>query len=188
MRYIKVILSSLVLFSVYMWIAVMLNSCNNKEASPVVQDDPYMEDPAADPYGEFEGDFEGEGDTYTEETETVTEYEAEPGDYTAPPSEEPKPKATTTKTTSKPKITSSNSNANSGGNYLVIAGSYLIEDNANSMVQKLNNKGFNAEIVHFDYSQYHSICAGRYDSRSTAENTASSLKGMGIDAYVHTRQ
>jgi cell division septation protein DedD len=77
----------------------------------------------------------------------------------------------------------------SGGNYLVVAGSYLIRDNAEKMVSKLKGFGYSgAEIVNFDESQYHSISAGRYASYDEAGKVAKALKNKGIDCYVHTKK
>lgn len=190
MRYFKVILSSLALFMVYMWIAVMLNACGN--SSTTKKEDPYAEDVLVEgTEDEFESEFDGEesDEEYEEDGEALADEDevddSEPGDYTSAPS------TTTTKSfpVEERKTTTNHSSSSvKSGRYLVIAGSYLIEENARKMMNKLKNKGFDAEIVHFNFSQYHSICAGRYSSQSTAKNTARTLKNMGIDAYVHTKQ
>jgi len=79
--------------------------------------------------------------------------------------------------------------SSSGGNFFVVAGSYLIQDNADKMVDKLRGMGFSeAEVVKFDDSKYHTITAGRYNSYDSAGEVASSLKQKGIDCYVHTRK
>lgn len=211
MRYLKITLSGTALFLVYLWVSILLNSCNNNK--PVIQDDTDNVELTADEMGGIdytEDEFEGEGnsgDYSTEDTELNTEfndgastdnqeeYEEDDdyiaGDYTSPEPEktklEPRKKEQTTRTFESP---SSNANAgNSYGEYMVIAGSYLLEDNARNMVRKLQGMGYgNVEIVYFDQSQYHSICVGRYDSRSTAKETSSDLKNSGIDSYVHRKQ
>jgi hypothetical protein len=72
---------------------------------------------------------------------------------------------------------------------MLLDGSYLIEDNAQTMIKKLKNLGYeNAEMVIFDMSQYHSVCAGRFSSLSSAQQESSALKRKGIDNYVHTKQ
>ncbi|MDA9774325.1 SPOR domain-containing protein, partial [Saprospiraceae bacterium] len=155
--------------------------------------------------GEFEGDDsdfdakpESEGDMDAFEDD---DYEA--GDYTTSEADNEKrfPSKETSKSKGNTKLTPRKkrdepavdrnpyADAGSSGSYMVIAGSYLLEDNAKSMVKKLQGMGYaNAEIVYFDQSQYHSICAGKYDSNGSAAKTASNLKSSGIDSYVHRRQ
>ena len=75
------------------------------------------------------------------------------------------------------------------GKYLVIAGSYLIRENAEKMIKKLNDLGYrDASIINFELSQYHSITAGRYFSYDRAAEIARAIQGRGIDCYVHTRK
>ena len=86
-------------------------------------------------------------------------------DYTAPPSK-----------------TYTNS---TGRTFMIVAGNYLVESNADEMVQKLRNKGYSsAEKVVFDLSQYYTVIAARYDDRSSADRTAQKLKNEGFDNYV----
>ncbi len=205
MRYLKITLSGTALFLLYIWVSILLNSCNNNK--PVYSEDSvelteeelggidYTED-------EFEGENsssdidDSDSDMYnsvndnedSDEVEEDDDYVA--GDYTSSEPEktrlEPRKKPVPTKTFTS---SSSNNTTSSYGDYLVIAGSYLLEDNARKMIQKLKGMGYsNAEIVYFDQSQYHSICAGKYDSRNTAKATSSDLKNQGIDSYVHRKQ
>lgn len=205
MRYLKIALSGTALFLVYLWVSVLLNSCNNNKA--VSQDQSDDVELLADEIDYTEDEFEGENnvrDFDVNEGDINTEYndggeddsyeEADDyisGDYTSDEPEktrlEPKkkkPSPTKTKNSSY-----ASNQGSSYGEYMVIAGSYLLEDNANKMINKLKGMGYsNAEIVYFDQSQYHSICAGRYDSRSSAKQTSSGLKDQGIDSYVHRKQ
>ncbi len=71
------------------------------------------------------------------------------------------------------------------GPYLVVAGNYLLEDNADAMLKKLNSRGYNgAEKVIFDLSQYHTVLAGRYSTQSAARSVSTELKNNGIDNYI----
>ena len=80
---------------------------------------------------------------------------------------------------------SSSSSSSSQKKYMIVAGNYLLEDNANDMVRKLRNSGYNsAETVVFDLSQYHTVIAARYDDRSSADRIAERLKNEGFDNYV----
>nr|HRD08860.1 SPOR domain-containing protein [Saprospiraceae bacterium] len=85
----------------------------------------------------------------------------------------------------------SSSAAVSGGSggYIVVAGNYLVEQNANAMLQKLKKAGFsNAEKVVFDVSEFHTVIAGRYPSEEAAVKTINNLKSKGIDAYLHRKK
>ena len=217
MRYLKITLSGAILFLVYLWITVLLNSCNsNKSAPEQVGDNVEMLDEEMEGVDFTDSEIEGEGDpdfdsNHPEESNETTssineeddDYVA--GDYTASKEKtsltprEKKPVATTTQSNETEKVFRANqpstkSNSNNGsssaqGDYMVIAGSYLLEENARKMINKLKQMGYsNAEIVYFNQSQYHSICAGRYNSSSSASQTAQSLKSSGIDSYVHRKQ
>lgn len=75
------------------------------------------------------------------------------------------------------------------GGYIVVAGNYLLENNASEMVRKLKSAGYNkADKVVFDLSQYYTVVAGSYESRSLANSVSSELTGKGIDNYVLKRK
>lgn len=72
-----------------------------------------------------------------------------------------------------------------GSKYYVMAGSYLLEENAKKMVVKLNSLGYdNAEVVVLGNSQYHSVIANRYVDENKARSTVGILKQKGIESYV----
>lgn len=76
-----------------------------------------------------------------------------------------------------------------GSKYMVVAGSYLVRDNAERAVSRLKAKGYSqAEIVQFDGNKYHTVCAYRSDDYDMASSKSTALKRSGIDSYVHTRQ
>jgi cell division septation protein DedD len=71
------------------------------------------------------------------------------------------------------------------GSYMVMAGSYLIKENADKMVKKLKEMGFvQAKVIVFASSEYHSVVAVQYSSQSKAQEAVSGLKRKGIDAFV----
>lgn len=76
------------------------------------------------------------------------------------------------------------------GDYLVIAGAFKSEANANAEVARLKTMGYpNAEIVEFDYSDFYSVCVAKYDTRSDADAVANSIKSRsGKKAYVHKKR
>lgn len=106
----------------------------------------------------------------------------------------PEPKKTTTTTTSKPAVTAPKTEtkpvskpvSSIGGQHLVIAGNFTQLVNAEQQVQKLKKAGFaDAEVVNFDLSEYHTVCAGRYADVNEARKLVKKLKDYHkIDAYV----
>jgi cell division protein FtsN len=81
--------------------------------------------------------------------------------------------------------TASSNASNSAAPYVVVAGNYLLEANADEMLKKLKAKGYTScEKVVFDLSQYHTVIAGRYSSKSTAQSVSSELKNAGVDNYI----
>ena len=73
--------------------------------------------------------------------------------------------------------------------YMVIAGAFSTDANAQTFKKMLMDKGFDdAEIVKFQSSKYTSICVNRTDNLATARSKVDELKAMNIEAYVHTRK
>jgi len=208
MRYLKITLSGAALFLVYLWVTVMFNSCNNNaKVDPNTTDETTLleeEMDDSDYSSEFEGDEEGDYSTDSDSDSMEEDDDYEAGDYTTseentkrfPSTENSKSSGNTSLEPRKKREERKEEqqrdtyvSSSSSGDYMVIAGSYLLEDNAKRMIQKLKGMGYsNAEIIYFDNSQYHSICAGKYDSNSSASQTAGNLKSSGIDSYVHRRQ
>ncbi|KXK36373.1 MAG: SPOR domain-containing protein [Saprospiraceae bacterium] len=74
------------------------------------------------------------------------------------------------------------------GQYMVMAGSFLLEDNAKDMVKKLHGIGFkDAKVVVFNASEYHSVIALRSSSSNAAQAAVRELKSKGIDSFVKTK-
>ncbi len=76
------------------------------------------------------------------------------------------------------------------GEYLVIAGAFIVEANAQKTVNRLNEKGYyNAEVRIFLGSQYHSAIVGAYVDLDNALDVAINLAGEGYkDVYVHKKR
>ena len=47
--------------------------------------------------------------------------------------------------------------------------------------------GYNAEVVSFELSEYHTVLAGRFDDYDRAQATVNRLSKDGIDSYVKRR-
>jgi hypothetical protein len=193
-RFLKIAVYIAVLFLGYLWIATVAKSCNKSDTAST--DDTEMVDDIASE-DEFADDFFGEEDEDENldemgggfnEDEDSDLMDSETMDYTEVDDIIEESKSTTSHS-NKVSQPSANRSTSYGGKYMLLAGSYLIEDNAAIMVRKLKKMGYdNAEVVVFDMSQYHSVCAGRYSSMSSANQESNSLKRKGVDNYVHARQ
>lgn len=82
------------------------------------------------------------------------------------------------------------SSPKSSGDYLVIAGAFKSEANAQAEVERLKGVGYpDAEIIEFDFSDYYSVCVAKYDSSEDADAVAKSIKSKsGKKAYVHKKR
>ncbi len=89
-----------------------------------------------------------------------------------------------------PPKTAPSSSSTSTGEYMVIVGNFVVPTNAEKLVGKLRSMGYDgAEVVVFDFSEYHTVIAGRYSSRSQAEKIRNALRRKGYrDAYVHKKK
>jgi len=173
--------------AIFLWMSTAFNSCGNKaddlldESTELVGDlsdeaDDFMDD-SDDIFDDgddlFEDDdFEDdEEDSFVSGDEAVTDFtepDPEP-DYT-----EPAPVR---------------QDHNTSGQYMVIAGNYLVESNAKQMIRKLDNLGYpSSEIGIFDRSQYHTVIAYRSESYSAAQEVSNAIKRQGIDCYVKRRE
>ena len=203
-RFLKIGVYVAVLFLAYLWIATVAKSCNKQATSDAYDNTEMVDDIADVESDEFEDDlFEDEDESDIDETATtdgmgggnddyIDDSESTGIDYTEIDEIIEKNNNKTESepvTTSKPSTRSTTTSTSYSGKYMLLAGSYLIEDNAQAMIKKLKKLGYdNAEMVIFDMSQYHSVCAGRYSSLSAAQQESGSLKRKGIDNYVHTKQ
>ncbi len=191
-RLLKILAVAVVLFFVYLWGSIFIESCNqNKEPSifEEVEADTPSED---DIFNADELTEEGASDDeVVEESEDPIDYdELDEAIEDANNAEQIDETQESEGYSSSTSDTYDNSyESSSTGKYLLICGSFLIKENAEKMKSKLSGLGYsNSEIVVFDYSQYHSVSAGRYDDYDTALKQVDALKRQGIDAYVHTRK
>lgn len=197
-RLLKILLYAVVLFFLFLWISSTIKSCgaekSNTDQTEVIAD---VDEPAssADDLFEEEGSeststspSSTDNTTTTDNNIDYTEIDRVVENNTSPPDEIV---STTNTTTTRPASTP-RTNVNSGnsrGKYMVMAGSYLVKDNAQRMERRLKDMGYNqADIVVFDLSQYHSVVAARYSSYDSALRTSNELKRKGVDCYVHAQQ
>ena len=200
-RTLKILAYAVILFLTYLVITAALKSCNNNTKDvasaemdqsdsfeEVYEDDEFFEEGSDD--GSSDDDFfgpvtENEKVDYDEidaalekssKRETV-QPEIEP-DYTTP-----------SKTTNHSTPPKKNYDDSGMVQYMAIAGSYIINSNAESMVTKLKKLGYaDSEVVVFDQSQYYTVIAGRSSSYDGALRVSNKLKTNGIDSYVHKKK
>lgn len=77
----------------------------------------------------------------------------------------------------------------SNGQFLLVAGNYSVESNAQQMISKLKRMGYNnAEIVQFDNSNFSTVVASRFNDYDKATAAKGTLVARGIDCYVHKQK
>lgn len=175
---------SLFIIGLFFGLSTIYQSCGKSDKA-TKEDDSLAEkiENVADSYTEdsfFEedGDSDGEEQEISEAEESPSESYSDTESYSAPAS-----------STASSSSTTSYSQSSSSSPYVVVAGNYLLESNADQMVKNLKSSGYSgAEKVVFDLSQYYTVVAGRYSERSVANSVSSELKGKGIDNYVLRRK
>jgi cell division septation protein DedD len=72
---------------------------------------------------------------------------------------------------------------------MVVAGSFIKEENARQQLKKLKSYGYNAaEIKIFVASEYHSVIVSRHNNQSEAELVVQDLKKKGIESFVKEKK
>ena len=200
-RVLKILLVGIFLFLIVIWVATVFDTCsakkvgtdnnelvenaNSEDENINLDEDIFSDDSATASSGT--GDTENKAETTNQSQSTDNDVE-DLVDYTgtAPKStSKTKPKTSTKSNYTAPRKAN---RANRTGRYMVVAGSFLIKDNADKMKRKLHNLGYNAEVVNFNLSQYYSVIAGRYSDRSSAQETVNILKRNNINSYVHKKK
>ncbi len=175
----KIIIMIAAMTAIFLWMSTAFNSCGDKD--DILDDTTETIDEIIDDTDEFVDNVSD--DIFADDTEEyvdadfVTPDEATDVDFTSTDDSDDS-------YTPRPTYTSSSS-----GDYMVIAGNYLVQSNANGMTRKLSNLGYpNAEIGIFDRSQYHTVIASRHDSYGAALEVANAINRQGIECYVKKRE
>lgn len=181
----KIILMIVAMTAIFLWVSTAFNSCGDKDI--IADDDVELVSSDDEDFTEFnddpgEGIFGDDGSdnndflfSNDDDDEEYVEEEADV-DFTEPAEER-------STSYTRPRATATSSSG--AGEYMVIAGNYLVEANARDMIAKLRNLGYdNAEIGIFQRSQYHTVIASRHASQSSAFSVANDIKHRGVDCYV----
>ena len=187
-KVLTIALAIIVFFFIYLWVGAIFTSCNPEaeEISETISVN--TESNSEETYASDEIYDEVQDESYVHEDNAVTvayeEVAEKPEEVVEEVNEIIEERYVAEKATP---VVHTNSSPN--GRHLVLAGNYLMEDNALRQVKNLKKKGYsNAEIVIFDYSQYHTVLVSRNSDLSSANRTVQKLKSSaGIDSYVHTK-
>ena len=183
-RILKVIFYIIVLSLLYLWMSTVFDSCGKDKQDIVEETENTLDDVLSSGDDEItdlsdltesdEDEFEGE-EVESKDVEEIND------DLTAPIEEEEEIVETPAPRTEYRSYDSSP--------YLIVAGSFSQESNANTLVDKLRRMGYNdAEKAIFDGSKFYSVIAERHTDYELALNKASALKSRGVDCYVHKRK
>jgi len=160
-RLLKILLYAVVLFFLFLWLSTIVKSCGaDKDATPPATTTADAEDNTEEAYDEeFFEENDGDEDTDvdpsdmsdgTEENIDYTEIDKVVEDKLNNNTTEPA-SSSTPATSTRPSSNNNSSKVTSGNNrgkYMVMAGSFLIEKNAEGLRKKLVNLGYNnADVV-----------------------------------------
>jgi hypothetical protein len=189
----KIIIMIVAMTAIFLWVSTAFNSCGDKDliedTDDIVSDSgdeiDYSDAVGDDIFGstdeEDEEDFlfDDKGDA---EEESTYDDDTEEVDFTSPVADDNDYEP------SKP-VSTRPSSYSSSGEWMVIAGNYLVESNARVMIRKLRNLGYNnSEIGVFERSQYHTVIASRHTSNSAAIKAANQIKNRGVECYVKKKE
>lgn len=77
----------------------------------------------------------------------------------------------------------------SSGNFLVVAGTFKQEINAQTQLKKFKKMGYSdAAIGKFNKSTYASLIVDRFATSAEAKKLVNALKSKGIESYVHEKR
>jgi len=190
-RTLKILSVAVILFLAYMWVSILYKSCNKESEFDDFQEEVLSDEEVPSLSNDYENDpfftdTEEEEDSNSAPVESEDPIDYDKLDDKIEETQNQKPGVDKPRSSSSAK---SNNAGSSTGKYLVIAGSYILESNADVMLRKLNRLGYSeAEKVNFDLSEFHSVCAGRFDDYTEAVQVSSELKRRGVDCYVHTKK
>lgn len=146
--------------------------------------DPYAYDDYSDTTSILPGTDEDADD------DQVVPYEEETADNQASKTTTTKPATTprTSETTSEPRPVAASESERSG-DYLVLAGSYKVRENAETEVQRLKKLGYeNAEVSPFNKGAFAVVLVDRFASVNDAQALVKELKTKGVDSYVQEKR
>lgn len=164
----------------------LLGGDGEEDVTPITEQ-PSEYDAAEDDayyYDDDEATVEVDSSEYDYEEDAGYDYDqGEDLDKGRSTSYEDEAASSVTMTTTEPSTTSSY------GSYLVIAGTFSVQSNADDRVSKLRGMGYNnAQVSPFNRGAYSVALVDRFDSYSSAKALADELEGKGFDAIVQEKR
>jgi len=86
-----------------------------------------------------------------------------------------------------PSSTNYSNSGNSSGDYLVIAGSFSVEKNAQNLVDKLKSEGFTNAYIDSNSGSLIKVVAGTYTSKEEAKNAVEQLVSKEMKGFVQKK-
>lgn len=187
-RLVRVVLYAVVVLIIYFWVISLLKSYKEKEnlknatitesvdtsAISTARDTTMSDNEIVSGYEELDRAIEELADE--EPTPSKSSDVKKPAQNNVAPSRPSEEPTITNQTTG-------------SGPYMVIAGSFIKEENARQQLKKLKSYGYNgAEIKIFVASEYHSVIVSRHANQSDAERVVQDLKKKGIESFVREKK
>ena len=198
----KIVWFAIVLFVGFIWFSQVMKSCGNNNTAQQMSDlggnvddakeaifKAPDEDAGDDEYIIRDDDDDSLADEYAEENVKENPRDndfASATDNKSKNAEDFREKSPRKNTISRKAITETTYSSRDNADFLVIAGSFSSEANADRMVEKLKDMGYDdAEKIVFDFSQYYSVVSGKFSNEASAREISIELKNKSINAYVH---
>ncbi|MFZ1704984.1 MAG: SPOR domain-containing protein [Saprospiraceae bacterium] len=195
-RLIRVVLYSIIVLVMYFWITTLLKSYqqkkeNQRTASLTVQDSTNSH---SDSMGVLlndellsDSDIISGGQVYEKLDEAIDGISDE--EFTTTAENNHEEVVSKSKNEEKKETSSKGVSNQPGGQYMVIAGSFIKEENARSQLKKLKSIGYNhAEIKIFVSSEYYSVIVSRHTTQNEADKVVQDLKKNGIESFSKAKQ
>jgi hypothetical protein len=174
----KYILTILVIGAVALWLLTVYRSCERKKQ---LEDTTVVSSTGADDTDETESPNQDNEDLYVDEDDNSKAPDEETGDD----EEDNSGDDTGTGEANESGGVFADGEADIDGEYLVVAGAFILKENAEAHIRDLEKKGFNAERRVFLGSDYHSVIIGNFETEGAANGVA---KKLGSEAYVHKKR
>lgn len=194
-RVLKILLISITTFLLALWVITAADACKDKKSRQDAAIEHENNSEPIDPFDVDEDIFGTDAPLESTGSEAATpnaDYDSDLTNYVGTEEvfveEKPEVKKEERK---QPTQTVTQTQAAASGNrpFMLVAGSFIDKRNAEGRKDRLLELNFNrAEIVNFDYSQYHTVLAGRYSTEAEALELAGRLKNRGIDCYVQRQK
>ena len=187
-RLVRVVLYAVVVLVVYFWVISLLKSYREKEnlknATIEIAADTTQVNSLPDTTATNQEIVSG-----YEELDKAIEELSEDEPVAAKNPEEKKPAEKKPVPQNADSGSSANNQTQGSGPFMVIAGSFIKEENARQQIKKLKSYGYNAaEIKIFVASEYHSVIVSRHANPADAERVVQDLKKKGIESFVKEKK